>query len=45
MENIFVNGSVGYHGNTVFNAMFAEILLFIVLSSNTNEIFQTACNS
>ena len=28
MENIFVSGITGCHDNTVFDAMFGEVLLF-----------------
>ena len=30
MENVFVNDITGCHGNTVFDAMFGEILPFLV---------------
>ena len=40
-----VNVIFGYHGITVFDAMFCEILLFWHFSSNINEIFQTISNS
>ena len=29
VENVFVNGITGYYGNTVFDAIFGEILPFL----------------